>query len=81
MVKVSSSYAVAGVLMQLCCGALMWLGQSAWAGPVDALSYIIVLMRTFFVFPNCCKHTKDCTDREGDLVVECVHVCVSLVLM
>ena len=66
MVKVSSSYDVAGVLMQLCCGALMWLGQSAWAGPVDALSYFIViavLRRTFFVFPHCCKHTKDCTDR------------------
>ena len=28
---------VAGVLIQLCCGALMW------AGPVDALSYIIVI--------------------------------------
>ena len=80
MVKVSSLHDMAGVLMQLCCGALMWLGQSACVG-VDASYYIIVitvLRRTFFVFPHCCKHTnKNCTDREGDLVVECVHVRVS----
>ena len=41
-----------------------------WAGPVDALSYIIAIavLRGHFPPPppNCCRHTKDCTDREGD---------------
>ena len=40
---------VAGVLMQLCCGALMWLGQPGQGG----CSIVITELKGhyFFVFP------------------------------
>ena len=37
-------------------------------------STIYLTSLLFFVFPHCCKHTKNCTDREGDPVVESVCV-------
>ena len=65
---------VAGVLMQLCCGALMW------AGLVDTLSYIIVItaLRVFSPLIAVYRHTKNCIDGK---VTRPVVECVSLVLM
>ena len=67
---------VAGILMQLCCGALMWAGQ----GGCSKLYYCYYRTEriSVFVFPHCCRHTKDCTDREGDLPGG--RVCVSLAI-
>ena len=63
---------VAGVLMQLCCGALMWVG------PVDALSYNIVVIKVLrgyiFLFSPIVVGTQRTAliGRVTHPVVECV---------
>ena len=65
---------VAGVLMQLCCGALMW------AGWVDALSYITVIIAVLRGIPPIAVGTQRTAlihnYREGDPPGG--RVCVSL---